>query len=52
VKQFGGLEGMAAPLAADVAGSDAAQFLIDERGDGVQGVPVAALPALEQSGNR
>jgi hypothetical protein len=45
------LEGVAFALAAEVAGGEAAEFVVDERGEGVESLAIAVAPLEEKAGD-
>jgi hypothetical protein len=50
VNQCGGLEGMVGAFAPQLAGGDAAQFVIDERQQSVERARITSRPVVEQPG--
>ena len=51
VNQGGALQGVARPLLPQVAAGQAAQFVVDQGGEFLQGLPVPVAPVSQQTGD-
>jgi hypothetical protein len=49
--ESGALEGVAFALAAEVAGGEATELVVDEGSEGVEGLAVAVAPLEEKAGD-